>query len=468
MSAARLMNFISYRSAEISAAFLLCAACILGGASQGNAAPLAIAELVALPALGIGVWKTAHGWNTRAFAFPVACVGAIALVPLLQLIPLTPSLWTALPGRAGMEQVLHAAGIALPPLPVSLTPGATIHCALALIPPAAMFLITLHLNGAARMRLTFTLLAVAVVSVLLGLLQLAAGSDSPLFFYADTSVGSANGFFANRDHQADFLACAIPLAIGVLATFRANSRATPFATAPIFLLLSLLIMGVAVTASRAGVILAVIALAGGLAIFQRSAVAGLGRRLGLGLALAMGLIILVALTSGRIPALARFSESGPDLRFTAAPLVLSAVKSYWPVGSGMGSFIPLYQAVQPPTMVDPSFFNHAHDDFLEVSLEAGVAAWVIFAAFIVWYLGRAWAVWREAKARGAPYLALAATLIPPMILLHSTVDYPLRTVAMTTLFAFACGLMTGGGVSQPLDPGRGVNNAGQKRSIRSR
>ncbi len=156
---------------------------------------------------------------------------------------------------------------------------------------------------------------------------------------------------------------------------------------------------------------------------------------------AVGLVIVVALAVGRVPALARFAEGGADLRFTAAPTVFAAVRAFWPVGSGVGSFIPIYQTFEPARLVDPTIFNHAHDDFLEALLESGLAAVVIFLGFLTWFAVRCRAAWARAAAPGEGALARAGSLVVVMVLIHSTVDYPLRTVAMTTLFAFACALL---------------------------
>jgi len=415
----------------------LVATLLLGGASQRNAASLAAAELLCLPALILGVWMTAAPGGVRRIR-PLILLAAAILVPWLQLIPLPPAIWARLPARAGAVEVLRAAGLPLRAMPVSLTPEATLHGALALIPPAAVFLITLNLHLAARWTLARIVVAMALASLFLGLLQIAGGPDSPLRFYSETNLDSAVGFFANRDHFADFLACAIPLA---LATFAAPAGPPGpvrwlHVAAPL-VLTSILVMGVAVTASRAGVILVVVALAGGFAQWARRPE---GARLRLGI-IAVGMVILVATALGRVPALARFAEGGADLRFAAAPTVFAAVRAYWPFGSGVGSFIPIYQTVQPIRLVDPTIFNHAHDDFLEAALESGLAAVLILVGFLAWFVTRCWAAWRKSPDPGDSALPRAGSLIVLMILIHSTVDYPLRTVAMTGLFAFACALL---------------------------
>ncbi len=421
------------------AAVALAGSLLLGGASQNHAASLAASELLGLPALALGVLMTVGAREARRSAWPLILVAGAVVIPWLQLIPLPPEVWTKLPGREGVLEVLRAAGLPLAFRPASLTPETTLQSALALIPPAGLFLITPRLGRGARVTLARMVVAVALASIVLGLLQIAGGTDSPLRLHDPTNRDSAVGFFSNRDHLADFLACAIPLAMAALgAPEGASAPWRPGLMASLLAIIPLLILGVAMTGSRAGLVLVVIGLAGGFAL---SGPTTGGSRLRLGLMATAGLGVLAALAFGRIPALARFAEPGADLRFAAAPTVFTAVRAYWPIGSGVGSFIPVYQTSEPISLVDPTIFNHAHNDFLEAALESGLAAVLILLGFLAWFARRCRAAWRKTSDAGGSALARAGSLVVAMILIHSTVDYPLRTVAMTSLFAFACALL---------------------------
>jgi O-antigen ligase len=425
--------------AEIAAAWLVCGVICLGGASQHNAAALATAEILALPVFALSIFRTASLWP-QGHLMPLAILAGLFLVPVVQLIPLPPPVWTHLPGRSGVVQVYAAAHMALPPLPLSLTAEATVHCLLALIPPAALFLIVRTLDRESRARVTLVLVALALLSLLLAVLQIAQGPDSALRFYPMTHVDPPVGFFGNRDHLADLFACALPLAAaGLFGVGRRGSALAALAPRALLLIIPLLLMGIAVTASRAGIVLGVL----GLVCAAR--VSGLGVRraglLGLGLVLAAVGLIAVAAVTDHLPALARFGDTGPDRRFTTVPFTIAALKVYWPLGSGVGSFIPIYQTVQPTALVDPSFFNHAHDEFLETTLESGVAAWLIFAAFALWWIRRGLAAWRRG-AGPETRLAKVGAVVVGMILLHATVDFPFRNIALAGVFALACALMT--------------------------
>ena len=132
------------------------------------------------------------------------CVAVVA-IPLVQLIPLPPWLWTALPGRGPSAETFEILGQKTPWMPISVVPHETWLSALSLIPPLAIFLATLLLPYRERRWLSLVFLAVGVVSVFMGMIQVAQGPESPLRFFEITNETEAVGFFANRNHFAALL-----------------------------------------------------------------------------------------------------------------------------------------------------------------------------------------------------------------------------------------------------------------------
>jgi O-antigen ligase len=117
-----------------------------------------------------------------------------------------------------------------------------------------------------------------------------------------------------------------------------------------------------------------------------------------------------------------------------------------PLGSGMGTFVPVYATFErPEDTVAGSYVNHAHNDVLELWLEAGVAGLSLAGLFAIWLMLRSVTVWRPKPGSGMleidRHLARAATMVAALLLAHSVVDYPLRTGAMMALMAFACALL---------------------------
>ena len=71
-------------------------------------------------------------------------------------------------------------------------------------------------------------------------------------------------------------------------------------------------------------------------------------------------------------------------------------------------------------------------------IEAGLPGLVLLLLFLAWWGMRASAIWRSPDAAE---LARAACIASAAILLHSLVDYPLRTSAIAAIMAMAVAMM---------------------------
>jgi O-antigen ligase len=436
------------------ALLLLVVSLIFGGASQGNALSLAAVEVASLPLLFISLFLLFAGRAPRGVIAPLALLALIVATPLLQLIPLPPEVWTSLPGRAPVMQVLDLAGLGRPSLPLSLAPEATWRAALALAPPAAMFLATIQLAPSRRDIMAGCWLGLAAVSIGLGLMQVLGGPSSALYFYEITNVDSPVGFFSNRNHLATLLLCLSPVAAVFAARFPGrfdDARAVLPVLAALYLCVA--VLGVAATRSRAGIFLMGLALAGALAIAVRSGALRRHWRAMIAIGLGVASAVAAVLALGLSPILERFSGHG-ELRFEGWPIVLKLAQTYLPLGAGVGAFQTLYPTVEPLTQVTTVYFNHAHNDYLELWLETGLVGAFLLAAFVVWFLARFVAAWSVSAGRGGDELPAGCTLLILLVLGHSLLDYPLRTEAIAVLFAFACGVIATPAVRR-LPPHRG-------------
>ena len=90
------------------------------------------------------------------------------------------------------------------------------------------------------------------------------------------------------------------------------------------------------------------------------------------------------------------------------------------------------------TEVTSTYVNHAHNDYAELALETGVPGVAVLIAFPGWWGAAAWRAWRSAEA--GPY-ARAASIASAAILVHSLVDFPLRTAAIGACFAMCLALL---------------------------
>lgn len=434
--------------------FVLLAALTLGGGTRGGFLSDVILQLVSVPLLLLALWRISiSGANYQLRNALIFC-GILVSIPIFQLLPLPPALWSALPGRDVIEQSYVLIGTRLPWRPISVAPHATWLSLASLVVPLAIFLAVVQLPRRARRTLSLVLIGMGVVSVFLGLLQVAQGPESSLRFFAITNPTEAVGFFANRNHFAALLYTVTLIAVAwtvYSATLVASHRPDQQNDTPLILALiaSLIVMLALVAAqmmarSRAGLALTIVVLIGAFALALRDR-AGHGRLTsGRLLAATLALALLFGTQFALYRVLDRFaSDSLSDARISLARTTFEAVLAHLPFGSGMGTFVPVYALFEKPQDAISAFANRAHNDILELWLEAGILPAVPMVLFGVWLFMRSVQLWRAKPQSGGEIdlmLARAASLVLVLLCTHSLVDYPLRTGAMMAVFALAAAL----------------------------
>jgi len=448
---------------------------ILGGGTRGGFLSDAILQFTAIPLLLYSVWKLFEVPLTRQMRIALLFCLAIAALPLIQLIPLPPWLWTRLPNRELSAAAFDIVGSAVPWMPISVSPQATWLSALSLVPPLAIFLGTLLLSYRERRRLSLVILAVGIISVFAGLIQVAQGQGSPLRFFRITNPTEAVGFFANRNHFAALIYALLLFAVAwtVHAASAVGNRLkrSPYDMAAIlgaiggFTVLVVFLAGETMARSRAGLGLTIVALFGALALGfsdQRArpgfASKGFFTRFKLDelmsgitptklLVAAVALTVTFSLQFALYRIQERFAvDPSEDARRIFVPNTIEAARAYMPVGSGLGTFVSVYPLFEKPedTLIN-TYANRAHNDVVEAWLETGVFGLILMGLFVSWLLLRSMAVWRTPPPPGASdldwSLARASTVVIGLVLAHSFVDYPLRTGAMMAIMVFACALL---------------------------
>jgi O-antigen ligase len=406
----------------------------------------AIVQLAALPLLAWALFRLDPSQLGRGGQWAIVLLCAILALPLLQLIPLPPSFWSSLPGRQEYASAYVAAGIAVPWLPISLDPSATWLGLLSVLPAIAVFLAMLTLESRSRRVLTVLIFILVFASVVLDLQQTWEGPDSPLRFYTSTERFRAVGFFANSNHNAAFLYCAIPFAIawaiGLVLDHRRN-RAIGLAL--LALLTLTIIFGLTSTQSRAGLALLLLAGLSGLLLAWRHDRAQSGRRL-LRVAIGANVVALIlAFQFGFVAFMQRAEDQGlKDARWPIARITSQAAIANLPFGSGFGTFVPVYDEFAPRTLLAETYVNRAHNDWLELWLTGGAPAIILVLGFLAWFGVATFRLWSSSQPE-APVLDLvlaqAASIVIVLLLVHSVVDYPLRTPTISVLFAMACAFL---------------------------
>ena len=413
-------------------------ACIaLGGSAQGILSNLAL-QLV-------GIVILCWAWLSRVAVKDsrptrqlfLLAAGAVGLV-LVQLVPLPPAIWSHLPGRQFVVDGFNLLGQPLPWMPLSLAPADTIATAMALIPPLAMLALMLRLGAYRDDWLVYAMLTAACISVAFGFRQIRGGGMDH-YFYPYNSWGTAAGTFANANHQATLLLVSIPFLVALAARRwrkepNANDRLlTAVVAGGVALVVA---AGVAMNQSFALLIIgAPVVGAAALQLIPAGRVR-LGR-----LAVMLAVLFLAGTAVLAIMVSAGTSTSNRTSVTIRADIwshSARALSDQGLIGAGIGTFPKLYPQYEDPATVERTYVNHAHNDYLEIALESGIAGVVLMLLFLAWWGTRAFTIWRSAEAAE---MARAACIASAAILLHSLVDYPLRTTAIATCMAVALALM---------------------------
>lgn len=418
------------RGGHIAVGVLLATAFIAGGDSAATGS-LAIAA-TQLFALGVLAWAL-----PALAAAPLdplrrhALLLAFALPALLaaQLLPVPTTWWQALPARVGIARDLALVGVAPAWQPWSLAPLAGERALWGLLPALAVFCGVLALPRARLRGLLLLFAWLAAASQVLGWLQVGAAQDSLVNPFPRWPL-AFNGLFANPNHQG------IAAALSVVAMVALASSGNPVDAGywrsrrlPCGLAL-LALASLPMTGSRAALLLAI---AGAVAALLLLRFETRGPRSGGRLRAGWAAVVLAMVAFA--VAWVRF-QAADVVRWSLVQTTAAMAWAYAPTGAGVGSFVPVFDQYAPQSLMQWEFFNHAHNEYVQWWFESGVAGMAVIAC----------ALWLLVRSRPRPRAkyqgeAVAAWVGCITLLLHSLVDYPLRTPALMAVAALLAGTM---------------------------
>lgn len=437
-------------------------AILFGGASASGFTGNAVIQIAAIIAIVVSLIAV-DATPAKEERSLLLLAGLLAALFAIQLIPLPPGLWRALPGRHVIADGLAALRIAPPWMPLSLAPARTLASGLALLVPVAAFLLATRLPRDVARAAVLATLGCSLVAMMIGVAQVAG--QGRLYFYVNTNLGSAVGFFANANHFATLMCVSMPLVAGTVAragelrsTASEDRRVSRIAGLGVLLgTILLALLGITMSGSVAGVMLALLALAGSGIIVMPGLSRAVWLRFVAGVALVVVAAIVVAIVNADSDLLSvQLGEAGLSRPAMWRGTVTAIGQFNW-AGSGFGSFQQVYHLFENPELVGPQFANHAHDDVLEFVLEGGLPGALLLLGFAFWFVRRFVSIWRG--RRYADPIAQAGSIAALIILLHSLVDYPLRTAAIGAVFGLCLGLMMRTGRNTQAAPAAELDNA---------
>lgn len=372
---------------------VLCLA--LGGGTMQGLWTDRILQVVLIPALFLGLGRMDDSrWRLGARVLAIATLVLFAL----QFLPVSRA-WPSASSEVSASRFMTVAA------------SRTLESLLVFVPLLSFSLFLSRFSDKDQERLIRFVLVGAFLNLVVGGLQLSSadgGGDASLLPYA-----LSGGMFANPNHFSTMILCVIPL-IGYLYLYSRER--------PLFFLASAAVMIIYLFAagSRAGMGLSIVVTMITLFLFWRPLRRWRFRWLAIAAVLAAAAFGLATQPDYR-------AVEGQS-RLEMLTLTWRAAVEHLPFGTGIGSFEYVYPIYEAPDRVTDYYVNHAHNDYVELLLETGIAAPLLLAGFMALLL----------QGMSRTPMARAFSISAFVVCAHSLVDYPARTMAIGVLLALFC------------------------------
>ena len=416
---------------------VLVLAFVTGGGASDFGMGDALAQWLALPLL---VWAALVLHASPGSGLRRAAIGVAALVVVtvaVQQLSLPAGVWKAVSVRDALASDLQVAGVNAASQRWSLTPLASERGLWSLLPALAVFLAALAMPLRHQRALLLLVVALSTASLVLGFLQLGAPQDSLLNPFPQWAP-ALNGFFANPNHQATGLAIAVVAIAALLVNDwgREDPLLPRWARFSLPALALLLLASLILTGSRAAFLLVLLGLVAVPLVLRggrRRPATSNTRAWTIRLLLGALAVTVIASAIGWL----RY-DLAEEVRGSVAQATVAMGNTHAPWGAGLGSFVPWFDQSAPTQLVQWEYFNHAHNEYAQWWLESGVLGLLSVAAVLALLLA---CYPRRRQITGDRGVAVACWLGCMLVMLHSLVDYPLRTPALMTVAALLAGML---------------------------
>ncbi|WP_095204552.1 O-antigen ligase family protein [Mesorhizobium carmichaelinearum] len=393
---------------------------LIGGGTASGLYTDTLIEIMAFISAAVALSRTSTQTTPGSVLWLLFLTAALLI---LQIVPLPASLFVGL--RPGL--LLGGPWLTDETRFISVGVGRTIECLLYVVASAAFFLGVMRLRSDQVYGLLPFFFMGAICNGLAGAIQYSLSDNIAIEGLLPFTINA--GLFANRNHFSALLFVSIPFVI-YYGLFRGHLLSG--AIGLIALLLLLLAAG-----SRAGVLIGLaITLVSVIFLSARSSIRGFSV-----FALFVGLSVYTIGAWTTIDAKELDSAFG---RAEFARTTIDGIEENWVAGVGFGNFQKAYQIYEKEGMIFRSYVNHAHNEYLEIAFEGGVIAALLMALYLFLLLF-AFARIRRDSFQKAAFLSVA------FLLVHSLVDYPLRTAALVMTFAYMNAIIFHRGITERMD-----------------
>jgi len=429
-----LHTFTKFRTSLIISIFIL-----LGGTSQ---------EVYELKIIVYGLCTLVICWVIQKISvreiystYPMilSLITVYVTYSLIQIIPLPQELWLSLPNREFIKEGYNLLDETRPSLPIAISPSSVIHSLLAILPALTIFLLVGFIASDTERHLAFwTVPFLGTVSLILGFAQVMSKSEY-LLFYDIISPDSEIGIFTNINHQATLTAVSLCFILFNTLNFSVTHRS--FFNVRVYIglpFIALLVCGLLAYSSVAGYIFIPIILIAfiGWGIYLRAYKFKSAFTFIFFLIFAIFIAFIYEYLDGSFTL---FTSSSPTARSTIFLRGMDITIDSWPFGTGLGTFSDIYPHYENINEVTTTYVPHLHNDYLEFILEMGIIG-------VVLLMGSLWGIMRRAnviltKSKNTSNYSTPALFGLLIILVHSIVDYPLRTITIITICSLSLALI---------------------------
>ncbi len=370
---------------------------------------------------------------------------------LFQLIPLPVSFLAIVSPHAAALYQSADANIALAPISVDIY--ATWLDAIEATYLFVFFCLALYLiDSKEKIRiLVYVILISALVQALYGAFMILSGVEYAFFISKaeiHSHIGSATGTFTNRDHLAGYLEMSLALGIGYMLSLMRDGGSSGglkrwlrkwsglllSSKARLRLILILLCLGLVLTHSRGGNIgfFSSLAIAGVLFMIfarkkPRATVMFLSSVIVLDILL-IGSWVGVSKVMTRLENTSIQTEQRDDTYAATLPMI----QDYLLTGTGAGTYFEAFPAYKTPQL--SGYWNHTHNDYLEILSEQGVIGFSLLASVVLFALFTAFQTLRRRRSSFMLAMSFSSLMGIIAILIHSAVDFNLQILTNSSLF----------------------------------
>jgi O-antigen ligase len=404
----------------------------------------AVMETLSLLALFLLLSRKKHDKDIYLYQVPgLVPLALLSIYIFMQLIPLPPGILKIIsPGTYNLYSDTVFADGAVRWMPLSIDVKATLTEFFRILSYAGLYVLTVQILSR-RENLKKTIAAVVIfASVLsfLAILQHILSNDKIYWVRRIARGASPFGPYVNRNHYAGLMEMIFPLVLSLFLFYKPNiayksmrdklTQAFNLKGTNIYLLLGfaavLIATSVFLTLSRSGIVsLCLSLLFFGVMFLAR----GTDKKRGIVIIVICVLVVLSVGWFGWEPVFERFEKvRTPQGDISELRLVIwkdsrNIIHDFPLFGTGAGSFVDIYPEYR--TVHGDRIVDHAHNDYIEILSEGGVAAFAVCAWFLVLLFYKSFRVFRKRFETYSVYVYIGCVTGIISILIHSVTDFNL-------------------------------------------